>query len=481
MAWELAFLKPLAGPAAGLLARLHPVRRIRTRVSRGKGCFRFPLGKIYILVPERLQGSHYVVEANDMRAANEVGEMFLNLGYRRGKDWDFYHVRPDKTLPQDVRRQNLISICGPSANSFVRELLADSPDLLSSAHHIESSDRTTRRFRWRNRVYASHEKADFAYLAVLPNPFNDRRQLVVMFGLRTIGTYGAALLYSGTEYKDMRSSLQLQSTNRNQKLDVLLYVGRGNTPTGVSVVRLALPGDGVPDTTPVPEDEAGESASTLFSAQEYLRRLQTVAEAIRSYDRKFVYSKMVYTYTIMNDFSYRFDEIETFSPVDNDVLIYWKHYLGTVPCVPLDSLRFRAEMVAPGSGQEITWLPARNDPLRKDFLIFPLPPMQADEPARTIHCSAVWPGGAEPLKAPNGRDLFQVRIQHKAASPVKSVEINIEFEAPGIYLVQRVQEGPSAIADAGDWQECRINKPYRVTFTDVVGGTMFSFHVHRRS
>lgn len=481
MSWEISLLKPLAGPAAGLLARLHPIRRFRTRLARGTGCFRFPVGRIYVLVPERVQGSHSFVEANDMRAATEVEEMLLTLGYRRGKDWDFYHVRPGGTLPQDIRRQNLISICGPSANAFVRELLADQPDLLSSVQHLESRDRSTRRFRWRNRVYTSQDKADFAYLGVMPNPFNDERQLVVMFGLRTIGTYGAALLFSGKEYRDVRASLELHSTLNNQKLDALLYVGRGDTATGVSVVRPARPGDGAADDSPDYEADGENSASALFSTGEYLRRLQGVAEAISEYDRKFHYRSMVFTYTILDDFSYRMDETETFSAVDDDVLIYWKYYLGTVPCIPIDSLRFRAEMVDPAPDQEITWLPARNEPLRKDFLIFPLPPMRTDEPSRTLQFSSVWPGGAEPLKAPNGRDLFQVLIQRKAAVPVASVEINIEFEAPGTYLVQRVQEGPSEAADAADRQECRMNKPYRAVFSNVPGGTLFSFHVHRRS
>lgn len=481
MSWELTLLKPLVGPTVRILGALHPIRRIRTRASRGKSCFRFPPGKIYILIPERIQGSTTSVEANDMRAATEVGEMLLNLGYRRGKDWDFYIMHPAATLPHDIRRKNLISLCGPSANSFIRELLSDYPDIMSSMLHNESLDRNTRWFRWRNRVYQSHEKADFAYLTILPNPFNSTCQLVAMFGLRSIGTYGAALLYSGKEYKDVRKSLELHTTFKQKKLDVLLYVGRGDTPTGVSVVRTANLGDGLTEQVTTVKDQDSASTAGMFSAGEYLSRLQRIADAIHGYKRMFHFHKMVYTYTILDDFSQKMEEIETFSPVDDNLSIYWKYYLGNVPTVPIESLRFRAEMVAPLPGHDIVWLPAKNEPLRKEFLIFPLPPMRLNEPPRTIRFSTVWPGGAEPLKSPNGRDVFRVFIESNAMAPIACVEVNIEFEAPGTYLVQRVREGPTEISDASDQQECRINKPYRTQFSSVNGGTMFVFHVHRRS
>lgn len=224
-----------------------------------------------------------------------------------------------------------------------------------------------------------------------------------------------------------------------------------------------------------------DNSTILFSADEYLRRLQTVAEAISKYQRTFHYARMVYTYTILEDFSYRIDEIETLSPADDDLLIYWKYYGGTIPAVSIDSLGFRADLVEPDAGQGITWLPAKNEPLQKEFLVFPLPPMKIGEPARTIHFSALWPGGAEPLKAPHGRDVFQVLVHRKAASPVRSVEINIKFDAPGTYLVQLVQERSHEAADATDWQECRIDIPYQAQFEEVLGGTLYSFHVHRRS
>lgn len=75
--------------------------------------------------------------------------------------------------------------------------------------------------------------------------------------------------------------------------------------------------------------------------------------------------------------------------------------------------------------------------------------------------------------------MFEILISPKAAGPVDVVEVFIRFEAPGTYLVKRILEtAANAVEDTGR-QEYRVNIPFHEKFTNVPGGTMYSFRIDR--
>jgi hypothetical protein len=216
----------------------------------------------------------------------------------------------------------------------------------------------------------------------------------------------------------------------------------------------------------------------MLTPSEVRERLQVIIDAVFDLQRGIRFSKVVCTYTILDDFSFRVEETETLSAADQDISIYHKYYAGSVPCPLIESLQFQASVLGEQT-HRLIWTTGKNEPLGKEFLVCPIPPLKVHEPANTLHFTSTWPGGAEPLRHPQGRDLFQVYITPNAVGSVDSVEVFIHFEAPGEYVVERVLETQVSGSDTSGRRECRLKAPYYAKFESVLGGTLYSFRIDR--
>ncbi len=179
-----------------------------------------PKDKTIIVVPERPlsegAGTPYATHRNhvtfeDMLAANYMERVLSLAGVPDSKT----AVRGVAQFQKNTenKQHNVILICSPKANDVTREVLETHPEMNAN---IQASFRQTKGYpeRWmicfdgacyespsyqqtkdlldKNENPENGTLDDYALLARIQNPWNNRKKLLIVSGIRGIGTWGAA-------------------------------------------------------------------------------------------------------------------------------------------------------------------------------------------------------------------------------------------------------------------------------------------------
>lgn len=205
-------------PPPRTLRRMYLSRRRRERE-----CYTMPRGKIYIIPSCSTDEVSWYLSEHDMACADYVAKMLRELGYRDETEFRLYFQDPKQdSVPDAIRTENLILICGPKRNKLVETILRDFPDLLTSIH-LDLSDGAA--FIWHEQRYTANDTHDYAILAVKHNPYNAKHRVVFLFGLKSIGTKGAGSFYANPGWADARAKAAERLETRGGEIEILLRVG----------------------------------------------------------------------------------------------------------------------------------------------------------------------------------------------------------------------------------------------------------------
>ena len=211
--------------------------RYRSGKIRERNCFNLPKGKIYIIPSSSSADLSIYVSQNAMACVQAVTKMLAKFGYREGDNFELVFQYPDQDkVSEEVRTENLILICGPKTNKLVDSILRDFPELLSSVE-VELAPVPTLIYKGTRYVYANNR--DWALMAVKRNPYNPRRKIILLFGLRSIGTKGAGSFYANIGWAQARASVAERLETRSGEIEVLLRIDHTDnyrTITTVSAV-----------------------------------------------------------------------------------------------------------------------------------------------------------------------------------------------------------------------------------------------------
>ena len=176
--------------------------------------------KTIIVVPERFlpkestpkhatHRNHVTFE--DMLGANYV-ERTLTLAGVTDKYISIRGVKEFKRNASD-KQQNVVLICSPKANLITKEIFKTKPDLIKNIDfkickegeypdswyivfegaNLESpSYKQTEQYSQQGKKPEDEVLEDYALLARIPNPWNENKKLIIVSGIRGIGTWGAA-------------------------------------------------------------------------------------------------------------------------------------------------------------------------------------------------------------------------------------------------------------------------------------------------
>ncbi len=182
------------------------IHQIRHAGPAPEGSF-LGLGKVTIAMPimqEATRGGGPVVAAEDVAAAQRLGELARSLGLVPS----FESIPPDGAV--DLNRPNLVVVCGPHHSPAVAEVLAQDPNVgferagdgpwtlverRTGTVHRSGQDETPARPR------------DVAYLGRLPRP-DGHGSMLVLSGIHPPGSLGAVELLCtriGQLYADVKT------------------------------------------------------------------------------------------------------------------------------------------------------------------------------------------------------------------------------------------------------------------------------------
>ena len=328
--------------------------------------------------------------------------------------------------------------------------------------HFGSQIREQRYFEWRGRRYfsASSNDYDFALLVVTANPFNPKKRLVVLAGLRSIGTLGAALAYSKPEFADLRATISKEA-NQNGEVEVVLKVEHADELV-VKNVTIACREDG--------DDSATENLLTSPLTQ--LRALHKVYLSLKSDPRRIFVSDYLYTITYTKDFDVLFYQEFTLGFGTHDVVIQGRIFSSDVALANVEDLEFSMETF-PGTTGEISYVVASNAPREKEFLYFPMPSIKEGDTPRRYIVRAKWPGAGRKLRSSVQPDRTEVIIPSQLHGKLDRIRIALHFKIPGAKFKVTPHFATPRPVEYGE------NKPFEYEEGNVNGGTRYAFDVDR--
>jgi hypothetical protein len=157
-----------------------------------------------------------------MACLESVAVMLRECGYRDGDDFQIMYQNPhDDIIPEWVRTENLVLVCGPPRNKLTATILRSFPNLLTTIA-IEQSPKYA--FTLRGTRYSTTDSRDYAVMAVKRNPYNSKRKIVFLFGLRAIGTRGAGAFYAKPGWAHARAKIADRLETPLGEVEVLLSV-----------------------------------------------------------------------------------------------------------------------------------------------------------------------------------------------------------------------------------------------------------------
>lgn len=453
-------LRRLIGP---VVSRVTPAARTAwARFSRGR-CFRVPRGKTCVVIPEAL----------DYESATVITQMLDGFWYEKDRDWKVVRAKPGFALTDAMRRENLIILGGPEQNPVTRELLREHPDLLQSVRYHGGAPTE---FRWQDHVFRTSESTDFALLTVKRNVLTSdpRRRLVLIFGIRDIGTLAASRLFADKQYAPDRRALQRSAGMIAGDLEVLLHVS--HSAGDVHQIRPARRSDGAePEALAPAAPERNDLLQPLRAA------LARIYESLEQHRRSMVFSDLRFTLTVTRDFSLQIEEEVTVSAERQDVVVFSKAIRGT-PLAPGEDISF-ATNVVDGDDDQVS-VPAEVLESERRFLVFPFPALVAGGRPRRIHMSAVWPRACRTLQDVGGEDVNSVTVSDAAGPRVDFVTVTIRFDVydAAFHVIERFSR-TNALDDESRPPARRrtydIHSPYRLQMADVRPGTTLEFRIVR--
>lgn len=329
-------LRRLIGP---VVRRTIPAARTaRARLARGR-CFRVPRGKTYVVIPETL----------DYESATIITEMLNHFWYEKDRDWAVVRVGAGSGLTDAMRRENLIILGGPDQNPATRELLRDHPELFQSVRYHGGP---STEFRWQDHAFRPSESTDVALLCVKRNVLTSdrRRRLVLIFGIRDIGTLAAARLYADRQYASDRRDLQRATGTLGGDLEVLLHVS--HSAGEIHQVRTARRSDGAG-----PEALAPAAPPRHESLPPYSASIARIYDSLEQHRRSMVYSDLRFTLTVTRDFSLQIEEEVTAGAETQDVVVFSKAINGT-PLASGEDISFATSII--DGDEDQVFLPAES-------------------------------------------------------------------------------------------------------------------------
>jgi hypothetical protein len=176
---------------------------LKAKKQRRLKCYGFNNnGKIYLIPSSSSDSDRRYLSENDIDALNQISKMLISIRLDEGTDFNTYYQDHAKdNVPEAIRTENLILICGPKRNKIVETLL-NSHKILK---HIKFNLEPEVCFEYNGNKYIATETTDYAVFVVRKNPFNRNRKIVLMFGLRSSGTKGAGYFYAKENWAELRS------------------------------------------------------------------------------------------------------------------------------------------------------------------------------------------------------------------------------------------------------------------------------------
>jgi hypothetical protein len=452
-------LRRLIGPA---VRRTIPAARIaRARLARGR-CFRVSRGKTYVVIPETL----------DYESATVITEMLDHFWFQKGRDWEVVRIGAGGALTDAMRRENLVILGRPDQNPATRELMRDHPELLRSVRY---HDGTSPEFRWQDSAFRPRDDTDFALVCMKRNVLTSdrRRRLVLIFGLRDLGTLAAARLYADRQYTPDRRTLQRETGTLQGELEALLHVSHSPEGGRIHGVRPARRGDGAAT------DGLGPGQNHLLPP--YRGALARIYDSLEQHRRSMVYSDLRFTLTVTRDFSLQIEEEVTAGAETQDVVVFSKAIQGT-PLASGEDISFATSVV--DGDEDQVYLPAEVLESERRFLVFPLPALIAGGSPRRIRMSAVWPRACRTLEEAGRDDVNAVAVPETAGPRVDRVTVTIRFDVPdaAFHVIERF---PLTNAVHGEprlpvrSRTYGIHTPYQLQLADVRPGTTLEFRIVR--
>jgi len=194
----------------------------RSRRLRERKCYSLPAGKIFLIPSSSSTEESVYVSQNAMAGVHAVTQMLRHCGRHDDADFEIVFQYPDLDgVPENIRTENLILVCGPVRNKLVDSILEEFPELLTSIRFEAAPEPS---FIFKGIRYNYQKGRDWALVAVKRNPYNPRRRVVLLFGLRSIGTKGAGAFYSQPGWAEARAKAAERLETHHGELEVLLRV-----------------------------------------------------------------------------------------------------------------------------------------------------------------------------------------------------------------------------------------------------------------
>jgi len=443
-------------------------RGMREARERRKTCFKVPAGKTYLVLPKKALHSH------DDQCGRSIAELLLRIGRRLNKDFEVVSLAEGERLTQDMRKQNIIAVCGPGSNPVTHEfLLALEPQIrhLKYIHHTQYEERS---FFWRNRRYRGTPRCDYATVLVKANPSNSGSRVILLFGLREIGTFGAGRLFTDPDLRNLRAEIQDRYAAAGGDLELLLKIEHDPQRQVVTGISVAESDDG----EPLDQSHSETRSPILNDLERVYKPLREVYTSLYQNPRKFCISKLRYEITVLDDLSVRVEEEADWFTTGDDIVVRGVGMEGETDLDSIHRLNFSAQVLNHQTGQgRIIVVPAEDAPGAKRFLLFPKPPIRPDQTPWRVHTSYVWPDGAGKLRAVDQPEELGFRVSQQLSQPVDRISITIRFETPKVKY--RISERFPVPEDHPVDQEYSLIFPYTLTLEDIKAGTPLIFDVRK--
>lgn len=460
---------PLATRVAGTIAPPY-VRHFLARWRQGCSSFALPWGRICVVIPERLEPStgDCTLSEHDVAGRDVVADLMRRCWYREKADWHVQTLRPDSDLPVEISaRESIISICGPANNPLTHRLLSRRDRMLREVEFVDGGDRQLREFHWRNRAYRWNNERDYALIAIkwLTPPGGRRRRVVLLFGLRDVGTLAAAQVFASPEYRDLRRQIQKSHALFSNEVEVLLRVEQRIGQRRATEIAVATEADG---------ERLPNSSQVARPIDPNTRSLQAIYHSLKRNPRPFVLGDVRHEFIFAENGDVEIIEEATWTAEDRDIVYYLKVINGDAPLESLEAVGFRATIT--NAAGDLATLPAENLPTSKRFLLFPLPPVTPGAKSPRVAMRALWPGGAKRLQTVGERDEFSVSVSEYAARPVDQIKVVFRFANHGAsYRVSEQFKHDAADAT----REYGAIQPYECVLTEVAPGRRISWSLER--
>lgn len=210
-------------------------RAYRLRHRRQRPCFTLPSGQVFLIPSASSDDKSRYLSEHDMECLEAVAAMLRDSGYRDGYGFRLFWQDPHHdNVPAQIRAQNLVLACGPKRNRLTDTVLTRFPILRNIALILDPAPA----FNWKGVIYTPTDTLDYAIVVVRKNPYNPKRRLVLLFGLKAVGTQGAGLWYAHPDYAAARIAAARDLEHASEEIEVLLSVH--HTPDGQHVTAIEV-------------------------------------------------------------------------------------------------------------------------------------------------------------------------------------------------------------------------------------------------